>query len=428
MSYWKKGQKRIDLAAGLEDDLEPTKPRSRPGLRSAFQAAGFDLSDQTCVRRREGNDEWLVIDASAAGAMFLVRKESDGLNVYEEEQPARIAQFISSGLKNLKARHLQARRGCSASGFALLDLTPAERLIWTDKTPAAAQAARGRPLRPGRARPARQRAGAAADRATGRRGRRWCSAGPTSRGGWTRSATSARTASGSRSRRPGPLPEFDPTDVEGTYGKIASDHAGLLGQAAVRRGVVYQSNFGLVRFERDGEKLVACQDLYSHPPGKDEGGARERLPRPTGESSARSARSCRSTSRARPEAWASSSATRRRSPKRVLDASRGADRGRSADDTLVAAGRSRLTSGSRWGRSTRRSSQEEGRAAGGRQRDRRVHQRRRRDRREAQGHGRLDQGLHEALDERLRRGEDGGPVDRRRRARVSALPVRRPST
>jgi hypothetical protein len=25
-----------------------------------------------------------------------------------------------------------------------------------------------------------------------------------------------------------------------------------------------------VRFERDGERLVARQDLYSHPPGRDE--------------------------------------------------------------------------------------------------------------------------------------------------------------
>jgi len=34
--------------------------------------------------------------------MFLVRKEADGLNVYDDAKPARIAQFVSSGMKNLK--------------------------------------------------------------------------------------------------------------------------------------------------------------------------------------------------------------------------------------------------------------------------------------------------------------------------------------
>jgi hypothetical protein len=30
------------------------------------------------------------------------------------------------------------------------------------------------------------------------------------------------------------------------------------------------SHLGLVRFEREGTDLVACHDVYSHPPGRDE--------------------------------------------------------------------------------------------------------------------------------------------------------------
>ena len=36
------------------------------------------------------------------------------------------------------------------------------------------------------------------------------------------------------------------------------------------RGALYFPNLGLVRFEREGTELVACHDLYSHPPGRDE--------------------------------------------------------------------------------------------------------------------------------------------------------------
>ena len=67
--------------------------------------------------------------------MFLVRKETDGLNVYEEEEPARIAQFVSSGLKNVKEEIFKLGRFLGFA-FPLTDLTPAERLVWDDNTPA----------------------------------------------------------------------------------------------------------------------------------------------------------------------------------------------------------------------------------------------------------------------------------------------------
>jgi hypothetical protein len=69
---------------------------------------------------------------------------------------------------------------------------------------------------------------------------------------------------------PGPLPEFDPKDVEGSYSKIAKVHAGLPDKFRFTRGVLTQVNFGLIRFELDDERLVARQDLVSHPPGKNE--------------------------------------------------------------------------------------------------------------------------------------------------------------
>ena len=52
--------------------------------------------------KREGNDEWLLVDRKER-KQFLVRAEEDGLNVYDEDDPARFAQFTSSGLKNIKA-------------------------------------------------------------------------------------------------------------------------------------------------------------------------------------------------------------------------------------------------------------------------------------------------------------------------------------
>ena len=71
--------------------------------------------------------------------------------------------------------------------------------------------------------------------------------------------------------RPAPLPEFDPKDVEGSYRNVAKVHAGLTDKFRFNRGSFFQSNLGLIRFEVDDDgRLVACQDLVSHPPGKHE--------------------------------------------------------------------------------------------------------------------------------------------------------------
>ena len=68
------------------------------------------------------------------------------------------------------------------------------------------------------------------------------------------------------------MPNFDSNDVAGTYVKIAKEHAGLLGKFRLARGVLTQSNFGVIRFELDEvDRVTACQDLYTNPPGKHEG-------------------------------------------------------------------------------------------------------------------------------------------------------------
>ena len=60
--------------------------------------------------------------------------------------------------------------------------------------------------------------------------------------------------------------------MPGTYSKIAKEHAALLDKFRLARGVLTQSNFGVVRFELDEVgRVTACQDLYTNQPGKHEG-------------------------------------------------------------------------------------------------------------------------------------------------------------
>ena len=60
------------------------------------------------------------------------------------------------------------------------------------------------------------------------------------------------------------------TTCDGSYREDRRTTPGALDKFRFARGVLYQSNLGLVRFELDGERLIARQDLYSHPPGKHE--------------------------------------------------------------------------------------------------------------------------------------------------------------
>ena len=272
MSYWRRGLKRLDLADSLQSDLDSgnlTAP-----LRSAFGAAGFPLSGQARLSVRENNDEWLVIDTDNR-TMFLIRKEDDGLNVYEEEPPARIAQFTSSGLKNVPSDVIKIGRGMGF-GFTLIDMTPAERLIWKDNTPKPLKTPEGVRL----VLPVRGRLSSAPVRVPSRNwplGTKMISPPDFC---WRMDLVrDERPDNGPSDNvrpsfvRPDPMPEFNGANfdtIKDSYSKIAEKHAGLVSKLRFSRGVLYQSNLGLVRFEMDDQDLVAIHELHSHEPGKHE--------------------------------------------------------------------------------------------------------------------------------------------------------------
>lgn len=268
LSYWTQGRKRLTLPAGLRADLDGGTLTA--GLRNAFDAGGFPLTESACLVPRPGNEEWFVVDPDARAAA-MVRAEEDGLTVYEEVPPARIAQFTSSGLKNVFDKiviHIP-RLGFA---FTLLDLVPAERLGWLDSMPRALL-----PPVDGRFPPA------ARDRLASEpvllpsgnwpAGTRMGIRRPDFR--WRLDLVRDERPDGGTDSRPvfaqaGPVPEFDPADVDGSYRQIAQAHAGAIDRLRFSRGVMYQSNLGLVRFEREGTDLVARHDLYSHQPRRDE--------------------------------------------------------------------------------------------------------------------------------------------------------------
>jgi hypothetical protein len=172
-------------------------------------------------------------------------------------------------MKNLKGDIFKLGRFLGFA-FPLTDLTPAERMGWEDATPKPIKEPEGVRLAPAvRDRlgqepiliptvgwPAGTKVVALPDFA------------------WRADAVQDERPDAERPEfaRPGALPTFDAKDVNGSYGKIAEQHAALLSKFRLARGVLTQSNFGLVRFELDADGgVIACQDLYTHPPGKHEG-------------------------------------------------------------------------------------------------------------------------------------------------------------
>jgi hypothetical protein len=267
LTYWTKGTKRLDLDASLETDLDRTNPFASSALKAAFAAKGFPLSNLACVAIREGNDEWLVTDVPAR-KMFLVRKETDGLNVYEDAEPARLAQFVSSGFKNLKGDIFKVGR-LLGFGFPLADLTPAERMGWDDSTPPPLKAPEGVRLQPA----VRDRLGSEPVLLPTVNWPPGTTLVKRPDFAWRADAVEDQRPDAERPEfaRPGTLPGFDPNNLAGSYANIASTHAGLLKKFRFARGVLTQANFGIVRFEVDVEgRVTACQDLVSHPPGKHE--------------------------------------------------------------------------------------------------------------------------------------------------------------
>jgi hypothetical protein len=267
LTYWTRGPRRLDLDPARRADLD--NQVVTPALRQAFAAVGITLSDRACAEVRP-SQEWLVIDPPPARRLFLVRAEPDGLHVYEENEPARMAQFTSSGLKNIKKEIAVAGRTVGAA-FSLIDAVPAERLVWFDNTPA--------PLQP----PAGGRFGPAVRDRLGREPVTVPSAH------WPAGTTMAvpdacwridmvRDGRPDPEReefvRPVALPAFDLTKLADSSARIASAHAAQLRSGKLRfsRGALYQSNLGFVHFEHEGTDLVACHDLYSHPPRENRAG------------------------------------------------------------------------------------------------------------------------------------------------------------
>ena len=172
-------------------------------------------------------------------------------------------------MKNLKRDIFKLGRFVGFA-FSLTDLTPAERLIWDDNTPDADQGGRRRALRPRGARPARERAGAGADgrlaaghearlaagrrlarrRRPGRAARRRAAGVRAAR---ARCRTSTRTTSRAPTRR-------SPRSTRRCSTSSASRAACSRRQLRARA----------LRARRGGPR-IACQDLYTHPPGKHEG-------------------------------------------------------------------------------------------------------------------------------------------------------------
>ncbi len=154
LSWWKKGTKRLTLAvyAARRPRRRARSPR-RCSRRST--AAGLPLSEDAVLSAREDNGEWSIVDPTAKKT-FLVRDEEDRLDVFEEAGPARVAQFVSSGIKN--AKDLIATLGAGA-GLRLHPPRPhARRTAPLERPlPGAAGAPRGRAPPPPGARPPRPR-------------------------------------------------------------------------------------------------------------------------------------------------------------------------------------------------------------------------------------------------------------------------------
>ena len=270
LSFWKQGTKRLSLAAALRTELDGGVPAGTvgPAVRSAFGTAGLPLATDAVLSAREDNGEWSIVDTESRKA-FLVRDEEDRLDVFEEIGPARIAQFVSSGIKNAKDLIATLGRGLGFA-FTLLDLTPVERLIWNEHFPAPLTIPEGAhlPL------PVRGRLGddpvilPARDWPPGVRVKKLPDFA------WRLDLVRDERPDGERPdfvRPTGSPPDFDVHDVHGSYRAIAARHAAQIAKLRFTRGVVYQVNLGLVRFERsEDDELVACHDLYSHPPGKHE--------------------------------------------------------------------------------------------------------------------------------------------------------------
>lgn len=185
-----------------------------------------------------------------------------------DERPSRFVQFTSSGIKNIWPHAVVTLSRSFAFGQAIERLgAPTELLGWDEGSPTPLEFPPGIDLLP----PARSRL------------RRQPLLLPTR--GWPAGTTVARAPDWSwrfrlsrDERPPNELPEparfapLDPerptddvvVDIEG-YRKAAGRHAKQLDKVSHTRQALFESNVGIVSFERKDGRLVARQELHAQP-------------------------------------------------------------------------------------------------------------------------------------------------------------------
>ena len=261
-----------------------------PRCCHAFRRPASRSPGTRACRSRPGNDEWLVIDVDSAADVPRAQGGRRPARLRGEASPARLAQFVSSGMKNVK-KEIASSAGCSASAF-LADRTsrPPSGCVWDDNTP--------EPIKPppgGRFRPPSATGSAGAGR---RPGRELAAPGRRSTHGRTSSwradviqdrAPRRRARRSSCGRRR--CPTFDPTDVEGSY---RNDREGArrpapTSSASPRRFCPEQPRADPLRASTTTGTSSRARTSYVAPAGQERGGGRQRVPRPARASSARAA-------------------------------------------------------------------------------------------------------------------------------------------
>jgi hypothetical protein len=262
LSYWPKPDESLfTIESGLAASLEACQIPA--ALRDGFAAAGHPLPEQPLLSAGRGGDEWLIANPILQES-YLLRQEDGQIKVFLDV-PARFAQFTSSGLMNTAGliSSIGTRLGF---GFLLSSPLPIERLGWQSDLPEPlnlpADALLPPPVRallrqtpvvlPSQGWPEGTQMNRLPDFA------------------WRLLMVADARPESERPkavRQPLLEEEYDPDDKLESYRKIAHRHATRLDKFRHARGVVYNSNLGLVRFERDEDGLTAIQELWSDSPG-----------------------------------------------------------------------------------------------------------------------------------------------------------------
>ena len=402
----------------------PREPdRRRPRCAAAFDGGGVPALEHRVRDDPRGQRRVARRSTCRREQMFLVRKEADGLNVYEEDEAGADRAVRLERHEERQGRHLQAR---PLPRLRVPALRPdAGRAAGLGRQHAARRSSRPRACA---SRP-RCATGSAASpcccrRSTGRPGTTLVSRPGRRAGAPTPCRTSGPDARARRSSRaPARCRPSTRTTSPGSYGEDREGARGAARQVPVRaRRRSTQSNFGVVRFELDERRprRSPARTSTRHPPGKHEGGARQHLPRRARALRRRAAEAAPSTAGGGLTRWRTSATTSsaRRAPSSTRIEDLVDDDRRRPARPARARGRPRPAARARSTARTRTAS--------------------------APPLTAIDEYINavdadaeklkvaiesikayvEVLDDGLRRGEDRGPGDRRRRGALPAVPVR----